>query len=73
MIEPKLTSVKLTQAERDHPIWQDIKKRLELRLQSCRESNDTDLTPEKTARMRGRIEELKYLLSLDKPSVTSMD
>lgn len=43
-----------------------MKKHLEQRLEVLRAQNDGDLNPEKTAKTRGQIAEVKRILSLDK-------
>lgn len=53
-------------AERRDPLWNRIKAFLEGRLQSHRLDNDNNKSPEDTAKLRGRIAELKYLLDLDR-------
>ena len=46
--------------------WNALKKHLEQRLEVLRAQNDGDLNPEKTAKKRGQIAEVKRILSLDK-------
>lgn len=58
----------LTQEEARHPLWLKVKKHLEERLAQVRVENDKDHDERKTARIRGRINELKYLAALDKPA-----
>jgi hypothetical protein len=57
--------------ERQSAVWLKLKKQLEARLAMLRMKNDSDLSPHRTARLRGRIEEVKALLSLgtDKPNL----
>ncbi len=51
--------------------WLKLKPFYEQRLLVLRAQNDGNLTPEKTAKLRGRIAEINVLLSLgtDKPQV----
>lgn len=56
----------LTESERMSPAWQKIKKYLDAHLATLREQNDRpDLSPERSAFIRGRIRETKELASLD--------
>lgn len=54
-------------------VWMKLQKHLETRLQALRETNDSDLPAEKTARHRGRIAEVKAMLNLasEQPPVMS--
>lgn len=58
----------LTKADYHNPTWLKIKEHLNERLNSARAKNDASLDSEATARLRGRISELKYLIDLDQPS-----
>jgi len=60
---------KLSPEERDSAIWRGIEGKLKARLESLRVKNDGDATPEATARLRGRIAEVKDLLALGKAPV----
>jgi hypothetical protein len=55
----------LTEQERHHPLWLKLKEHFEARLDKARIKNDGSLSVEETARLRGRISELKAFLSLD--------
>jgi len=44
--------------------WLTVKEYLEARLKALRESNDKPMNSEKTAYLRGQIEEVKKLLKL---------
>lgn len=57
----------LNAAEAQSPLWVKIKAHLEARLDSARLKNDGDLDEVETAKLRGRITELKSFLALDKP------
>ena len=63
MTEPKF---KPTKQERMSPLWGALVKHLETRLTTLRTENDRDLDVTGTASHRGRIAEIKALLSLDK-------
>lgn len=53
--------------ERYSAVWVKLKEHIEDRLDLHRKKNDADLSSDETARLRGRIAELKYLLDLDNP------
>ena len=61
--EPKF---KPTKTERMSPLWGALMKHLETRLATLRNQNDGDLDPVDTSKQRGRIQEIKALLSLDR-------
>ena len=46
-------------------LWRQVKEFYTARLDALRKENDGDSTPEKTAKLRGRIAEVKMLLALD--------
>lgn len=70
-----MTDPVLTKQDRDSAVWLKLVLHLNARLATLRVKNDADMTPEKTARLRGRIEEVKALLTLgsDKPVVEDED
>ena len=55
----------LTQADRMSPVWRTLHKHLSERLQMLRETNDSEHTLERTARLRGQIAELKSIIALN--------
>lgn len=55
----------LSDAEFKAAVWGKIKAHLTERLEGLRVSNDNELSADRTARLRGRIAELKYLLALE--------
>ncbi|HYN54395.1 MAG TPA: hypothetical protein VES38_06795 [Methylotenera sp.] len=57
----------LNSAEAQTALWIKIKAHLESRLDLCRLQNDGDSDAVHTAKMRGRILEIKSFLALDKP------
>lgn len=65
----------INEAEAQTALWTKIKAHLELRLNTCRLQNDGDSDELMTAKMRGRILEIKSFLALDKPppSITATD
>lgn len=71
----KLVDFELEKHELESLIWKKISIQLEKRLESARKKNDSKLSEQDTARLRGRIAELKYLLSLgkEKPTVKPQD
>lgn len=61
----------LTHVEKDSPLWNRLMGYLDARLKRLRIENDADRTPEQTARLRGRIDEVKLMMGLnnDQPIV----
>lgn len=59
-----MTDFKLTTAERHSACWVRMKAHLEERLNAHRRKNDGNLSMEETARLRGRIADTLYVLSL---------
>lgn len=61
--------------DRSGAVWKKIKDHLEARLAKLRERNDKAMPDEATRMLRGRIAEVKDLLSLgtDKPRIESED
>lgn len=57
----------LDEADLRSATWQKIKAHYEGRLADLRARNDGPLDPIKTAKLRGRIEEAKQILSLASP------
>lgn len=55
----------LTEQEILSPLWAKLKEHYQARLDSLRLQNDTDKTMEATAKLRGRIAEVKKLITLD--------
>jgi len=53
----------LTAIDRQSEAWKKVTQHLEDRLQQLRESNDTDVGERETAKIRGRIAEVRSLLS----------
>lgn len=58
----------LTDGDSFNPLWLKLKAHFEARLEVLRSQNDGNLDPEATAKMRGRIAEVKYFIGLDKPT-----
>lgn len=54
----------LSTDEKNSPIWQKLKEEFSRRLIQLREENDRPLTEVETAKVRGRIAELKRIVSL---------
>jgi len=65
-----MSKLAFTNEDRLSGTWAKIKARLEQRLASQRAKNDGDLTETQTQRLRGSIQEIKYLLAMGdvKPS-----
>lgn len=70
MTEPDF---KLTQAEIYSATWTRLREHLEERLAGYRIKNDSNLTPEETIKLRGRIAEIKYLLGIADPTTNESD
>lgn len=58
---------RLTPAEQQTDLWKKIKSILEERLELHRKKNDSSQPESDTAKLRGRIAEVKFLLDLDSP------
>lgn len=56
---------RLTPADRQSQTWARLRAHLTERLQMLRAQNDGDLDPVATAKMRGRIAEIKAMLELE--------
>lgn len=54
----------LTPGDRQSAVWQKLKKYLDAQLDILRRRNDADADERKTAKLRGKIEAVKALLSL---------
>lgn len=53
--------------EQTTPLWRALRDHYEQKLAALRIQNDSRLNAEDTARLRGRIEEVKALLALSDP------
>lgn len=58
----------LDESDRQSPTWKKIMAYYEARATKLRRDNDKNLDEVRTARLRGRIEETKHVLALDKPA-----
>lgn len=59
---------RLAPHERTSPLWLNLERHMQQTLAELRALNDTSLPPERTEKIRGRIEQLKALLALaDEP------
>lgn len=67
MAEDMLNAV-FTKEDAVSPTWLRLRAHIERRIQVLRVKNDKAMSPEDTAALRGRIAELKNLLTMDKPS-----
>jgi hypothetical protein len=63
----------LLEHERKSPLWQKLRKHFENELMSLRERNDADLTELETARLRGKVKQVKEFLLLETPAETDPD
>ena len=57
-------SFKFTTQDLSSVVWLKLKEHLEERLEQHRRANDGDLDEVRTAKQRGKITEIKYLISL---------
>lgn len=62
----------LTPVETSSALWTRIKAHLEDRLSMLREKNDGNLDERQTARVRGRIDEVKSLLGAGESTDAAM-
>ncbi|OGT57521.1 MAG: hypothetical protein A3E01_08255 [Gammaproteobacteria bacterium RIFCSPHIGHO2_12_FULL_63_22] len=67
MFEKKAAPV-LNDQDLQTAVWKKITAHLEQRIQALRERNDKELDDTKTAKLRGRIAEVKELMALDQPA-----
>jgi hypothetical protein len=58
--------MKLEAHEKQTALWQKLESYIEQRIDTLRRMNDSELDPIQTARLRGRIVELKALVALSK-------
>lgn len=64
----------LSQAERMSAVWQRLERHCHERLDTLRRQNDHNLTEAETAKVRGRIAEIKRFLALgDTPAPPEAD
>ena len=57
----------LNAAEKNNLLWKKLKSHYEEKLEACRKQNDGELDPIQTAKLRGRIVEIKSFLALENP------
>ena len=65
MIDKKV-KLSLSKEEKRSTLWAKLSEHLNERLDSLRVQNDADKSDIETARLRGRIAEVKMFLSLEK-------
>ena len=58
----------IPQAFHNSPLWLMLKEHLAERLVTLRSKNDAPLSADETARLRGQIAEIKYILGLESKS-----
>lgn len=56
--------LRLKPQERTDRVWSLIEQELKGELDTLRRKNDADLTPEQTAKLRGRIAQIKEVLAI---------
>lgn len=61
----------LTKQERNDPLWLKLKAEYESRLAQLRKDNDKDMSETETAKLRGRIAELRRIIDMgaEKPVI----
>jgi len=65
---------RLSAQEADSAVWKRIKAEVEKDLDVMRKQNDGDKSAEETAKLRGRIAQLKKLLGYESgPTITPTD
>lgn len=64
-----MDSFELSAHERHSELWKRLKKHFEARLDAHRRNNDEPASEERTARLRGRIAEMKYIVGLDQDTL----
>ena len=55
------------------PTWTRLKEHCQARLLALRTQNDKTLSADETAKVRGRIAEVKRILALDNPAPIEAD
>lgn len=68
MTEPELPSLTLSFGDRESALWKKLEPYMTRRLEMLRRRNEADLNDIETAKLRGRILELKSLLALQAPA-----
>jgi hypothetical protein len=63
-----MSSFKLSQAEQQSALWLKLKEHALKRLEQLRVQNENNLDATETAKLRGRIAEIKSFLKLDTPA-----
>jgi len=65
--------MKLTAFEAESLVWKKVEAELTARLETLRIQNDGDRTAEETAKIRGRIAEVKTILdwAIPDPKITA--
>jgi hypothetical protein len=63
--------MKLTADEKGSPLWRKLRKQFEADLEELRISLESDHPMERTARLRGEIKRIRYVLSLDTSPATT--
>lgn len=61
----------LTNQERDSALWKKLEAHLQGRLETLRKQNDQDLSPDETARQRGRIAAVKELIGYGQENIVN--
>lgn len=61
----------LTDGDRMSPVWMKLMKQWALQLEVLRNQNDGDKSDTETAKLRGRIAQLKAVMALDKGPIVS--
>lgn len=54
-----MDEIELTDADRASPLWDKLMRRTKIRIDRAHLDNERTLSPEQTAKVRGRLEELR--------------
>jgi hypothetical protein len=57
--------IEITDSDKLNPLWPKMLSLFEQRIEKLRRDNDGDRTEIETAKLRGRIAELRYLVALN--------
>lgn len=63
---------RLEKGDLSSPTWSKLRRHMEAQLDKLRRENDKDADPVRTAKLRGRIAQLKNLLALGNPQAPAM-
>ena len=61
--------MKLTKEQKDSAAWKALRAHIEARIAKHQKSNSKSIPIDQTEKLRGRIAELEYLLSMEEEKV----